>query len=115
MEPYKTFVVPLNSTKLNRFMRNDSVTLNKEKNITSDDEQARKDSESSSDKGEKAKEKYVSPISENNTLPKEYIKTQKVTNAPNLISQSEPPSPKEIMVEKFELIYLFFPEQQELV
>ena len=35
-----------------------------------------------------------------NTLPKESINTQKVTNGPHLISQSEPPAPKEIMVEK---------------
>ena len=31
MEPYKTFVVPFDNTKLNLFMRNNSVTLNKEK------------------------------------------------------------------------------------
>ena len=31
MEPYKTFVVPFNTNKLKLFMRNDSVTLNKEK------------------------------------------------------------------------------------
>ena len=42
----------------------------------------------------KAKEKFVSPISRENTLPKESIKTQKVTNAPHLISQSEPPAQK---------------------
>ena len=35
-----------------------------------------------------------------NKLHKESIKTQKVTNAPKLISQSEAPSPKEIMVDK---------------
>ena len=35
-----------------------------------------------------------------NTFPKESIKTQKVTNGPNFISQSEPPAPKEIMVDK---------------
>ena len=50
----------------------------------------------------------MAPIYGKNTLPKEYNKTQKVTNEPNLISQSEPPAPKEIMVENFELIYLFF-------
>ena len=32
--------------------------------------------------------------------PKESIKTQNVSNAPILISQSEPPEPKEIMVDK---------------
>ena len=31
-------------------------------------------------------------------IPKEYFQSQKVTDAPNLISQSEPPAPKEIMV-----------------
>ena len=41
-------------------MCNDSVT-NKEK-IASDDEEAPKDSESSIDKGEKAKDKVVAPI-----------------------------------------------------
>ena len=64
------------------------------KNIASDDEEAPKDSESSSEKGGKSKEKFVSPISLKNKLPKEYIKTQKVTNAPNLIIQSEPPATK---------------------
>ena len=40
----------------------------------------------------------MTPISGGNIIPKEYIKIQKVTNAPNFISQSEPPAPKEIMV-----------------
>ena len=31
MEPYKTFVLPFDTTKLNLFMRNDSVTIKKEK------------------------------------------------------------------------------------
>ena len=35
-----------------------------------------------------------------NKLPKESINTQKVTNATNLIIQSEPPAPKLIMVDK---------------
>ena len=35
-----------------------------------------------------------------NTLPTESIKTQKVTNAPHYNSQSEPPAPKQIMVDK---------------
>ena len=34
-----------------------------------------------------------------NITPKESIKTQKATNAPNLISQSELPAPKEQMVD----------------
>ena len=33
-------------------------------------------------------------------IPKESIKTQKVTNAPNLIVQSKTPAPKDIMVDK---------------
>ena len=40
----------------------------------------------------------MAPICGKITLPKEYTKTQKITNGPNLISQSEAPSPKEIMV-----------------
>ena len=66
----------------------------------SDDKESYKDSEKSSDEGKEAKEKGYVPISRKNTLPKKYIKTQKVTNAPNLISQSEPPAPKGIMVGK---------------
>ena len=34
-----------------------------------------------------------------NIISKIYIKTQKVTNATNLISQSEPSSPKEILAD----------------
>ena len=34
-------------------------------------------------------------------IPKESTKAQKVTNAPNMISQSEPPAPKEIMMKTF--------------
>ena len=44
MEPYKTFVLPFDTTKLNLFMCNDSVTLNKEKNIDIDFEEEPKDS-----------------------------------------------------------------------
>ena len=36
------------------------------------------------------------------TLPKESIETQNVTNAPHLISQSKPPALDEIMVEKLQ-------------
>ena len=42
----------------------------------------------------------MAPISGKKMVPKESIKTQKVTNAPKLIGQSEPPAPKEIMVDK---------------
>ena len=42
----------------------------------------------------KAKEKVVAPIYRKNTLPKESIKAQEVTNASNLISHSGPPAPK---------------------
>ena len=49
MESYETFLLPFDSTKLNLFMRNDSVK-NREINIASDDEEAPTDSESSSDK-----------------------------------------------------------------
>ena len=38
------------------------------------------------------KEKVVAPIFGEITLPKEYIKTQKFTNGPNLITQSEAPA-----------------------
>ena len=73
MEPYKTFFVPFGTVK-NR--------------------------ESSSDKGVKAKEKVVTPICGKITLPKEYIKTKKVTNEPNLITRSEATSPELILVDK---------------
>ena len=53
-------------------MRNNSLK-NKEKNIASDDEEAPKDSESSSGKGKKPKEKVVAPIYGKNILPKEFI------------------------------------------
>ena len=49
MEPYKTFLVPFDTTKLNLFMRNNAVK-NREKNIPSDNEEAPKNPESSSDK-----------------------------------------------------------------
>ena len=38
IETYKTFVIPFDNTKVNLSMRNDSVTLNKEKKKESDDE-----------------------------------------------------------------------------
>ena len=40
----------------------------------------------------------MAPTSEKNFIPKEYLQSRKVPNAPNLISQSEPPAPKEIMM-----------------
>ena len=39
----------------------------------------------------------MAPLCGEIKLPKESIKTQKVTNVPNLITQSEAPAPKEIM------------------
>ena len=54
----------------------------------------------------------MAPISGKNITPKESIETQKVTNAPNLISQSEPPAPKFIMVDnKFKLMFIFCLEE----
>ena len=49
MEPYKTCIVLFDTARLKRFMRNGSVTLNKEK-IGIDDEESPKDPELSSDK-----------------------------------------------------------------
>ena len=40
----------------------------------------------------------MAPISEKDKITKEYIKTQKVINTPNFISQLEPSAPKEILV-----------------
>ena len=54
IERYKTFVVPLDITKLDLPMHNASVTPNKEKKIARDNldyEETTKDSEPSSDKG----------------------------------------------------------------
>ena len=42
----------------------------------------------------------MAPIFGEITLPKEYIKTKKVTNGPNLITQSEAPAPEVIVVDK---------------
>ena len=72
MEPYETFLVPFDSTKLNLFNINNPV----------------KNRASSSDKKIEAKEKFVAPICGKITLPKESIRTQKVTNGPSLITQS---------------------------
>ena len=41
----------------------------------------------------------MAPIGGEITLPKEYIKTQKVTNGTNLITQSEAPEPEVIVVD----------------
>ena len=41
----------------------------------------------------------MEPIYRKYIIPKRYINTQKVANAPNLISQPEPPAPKVIMVD----------------
>ena len=49
IEPYKMFVVPFDTNKLNRLMRNEPVTTNEEGKIASCDEEEPKDSESSSD------------------------------------------------------------------
>ena len=48
---------------------------------------------------EKAKEKAVASICGKITLPKESIKTQKVTIGPNFITQSEASAPELIVVE----------------
>ena len=48
------------------------------------------------------KEKVVALICGEITLPKEYIKIQKVTNVPNFITQSEAPSPEVIVVDKLQ-------------
>ena len=77
-------------------MRNEPVTLNKEKKIAIYDEEAPKYLESSSDKKKEAKEKFVAPITEETLIPKEYFQSQKATNAPNLISQLEQPAPKKM-------------------
>ena len=69
MEPYRTFFVPFDSTKLNFFNINDLV-----KNIVS-----------SSDKKKEAKDKYVAPIFREIALTKESIKIKKVTNGKNLV------------------------------
>ena len=60
MELYKTFLVLFDSTKLNPFIRKDSLKIKK---IASDDREAPTDSESSSEKGEKAKGEVVVPVS----------------------------------------------------
>ena len=58
----------------------------------------------------------MAPISVKIKIPKESIKTHKVTNTPNLISQLEPSSPKEIMVNsKMRTDVSIFPDKWELV
>ena len=68
----------------------------------SDDEEAPKNSESSSDKKKEAKEKVLTPICGKIILPKESIKTQNLTNGPSLITQSEAPAPEVIVVGKLQ-------------
>ena len=63
--------MPFDYTKLNQNNINDTV----------------KNRAPSSNKKKEAKEKFVAPICGEITLPKEFIKTQKVTNGPNLINQ----------------------------
>ena len=92
-------------------MRNDSVTSNKEKIIASDDEEEPKDSESLSDQKKEAKEKFVAPLSGKKIIPKESIKTHKLTNAQNFINKSEPTASKEIIADNkiqsyFSFLYL---------
>ena len=84
MEPYKTFFAPFYFTKLNLLNINDPA----------------KNRASSRDKKKRAKEKVVAPICGIITIPKEYIKTQKLTNVPNLITWSVAPAPKVIVVGK---------------
>ena len=86
LELLKTFFIPLDSTKLNQNHINDLV----------------KNKALSSDKGGGVKEKIVAPICGEIILPKESIKTQKVTNGPNLINQSEAPATEVIMVDKLQ-------------
>ena len=64
MEPYKTFFVSFDYTKLNLNNINNPV----------------KNRASSSDKGKKSNEKVVAPICGKIKLPKESINTKKVTN-----------------------------------
>ena len=64
-----------------------------------DNEETTKDPESSSDKKKEANKKLVAPISGKDIIPKKYINTQKVTNAQNLIIQSEPPAKKVIIMD----------------
>ena len=66
----------------------------------SDDEEAPKNSESSSDKKKEAKEKVLAPICGKIILPKYSIKKQSLTNGPSLITQSEAPATEVIVVEK---------------
>ena len=57
-------------------------------------------------RGGEAKEKVATPLFGEITSPKEYIKTKKLTNGPNLITQSEVPEPEVIVVEKLQT-YLY--------
>ena len=73
IEAYKTFLVPLDNTKLDLSVRNDSVTPNKNKKLVRDDldnKESPKDSESSSDKKKGSKKKWVAPISGKYLIPK---------------------------------------------
>ena len=72
METYETFFKYFDYAKLNLFNINNPV----------------KNRSSSSDKKIEAKEKFVAPICGEITSPKESIRTQKVTNGPNLVTQS---------------------------
>ena len=83
MELYKTFFAPFDFTKLNFFNINDPV-FNRASSIH---------------KKREADDKFVAPICDKITLPKEYIKTKKITNGLNVITKSEAPAPEIIVVE----------------
>ena len=83
MEPYKTFFLPFDSTKLDLLILTIQLKIEYHQVIR-----------------KKAQEKVLAPICGEITLTKESIKTKKVINGPKLITQSEATAPEVIVVEK---------------
>ena len=83
-EPYKQFFLPFDFTKLDLHNIKDPV----------------KHRASSSDKGGKSKEIFVTPTCDKITSTEESNNTQQLTNGPNLITKLEAPSPELIVVDK---------------
>ena len=96
MEIYQIFVVPMGNYKTTKELKLqssiESVRQNTKKKSRNhlDGEESTRNSESPGDKIEEENECLVVQVSEKYKITKEYIKTQKVNNKSNLISQLEP-------------------------
>ena len=92
MKQYKMFLISFDSTKLNLFIRKDPIKIGNKTKRVMIKKHPRIQNHQVIRKGNK--ERVVAPMFGKIILPKETIKTQKVTNGPNLITQSESQEPK---------------------